>query len=86
MRTEIGPVTDSVLDKVRELIAESTPLAPKDIKPEAELVKDLGLSSLEIVMLAARVESTFQVRFEADDTAGLTTVASVVESVRQRSR
>jgi acyl carrier protein len=79
-------VTDSVLDKVRELIAESTPLAPKDIKPEAELVKDLGLSSLEIVMLAARVESTFQVRFEADDTAGLTTVASVVESVRQRSR
>lgn len=79
-------MSDSVLDKVRELIAESTPLSPKDIRPEAELVKDLGLSSLELVMLVARVESTFQVRFEADDTAGMTTVASVVDSVRQRSQ
>ena len=77
-------MSDPLLDKVRELIAENVPLAPGDIRPDAELVKDLGLSSLEIVMLMARVESTFQLRFDADDLAGFVTVASLVEAVQKR--
>jgi acyl carrier protein len=78
-------VSDPVLEKVQELIAENIPLRPGEIRPDATLVKDLGLSSLEIVMVMARVESTFHLRFEAEDMAGFDTVASVVDAIRRRS-
>ena len=75
------PVDNSTLPRLAGLIAANTPLSSDDIKEDSELVKDLGLSSLERVMLSAQIESEFGIRFASTDVADIITVGDLVKTV-----
>jgi len=76
----------TLLDRVREALADATPLPPSEIRAESELVGELGLSSLELVMLFGRLEAAFGVRFGEDDLTGIRTVEDVVMLIRRLQR
>jgi len=69
------------LARVAQLITQTTPLAVEDIRPEARLVEDLGLVSLELALLASLVESEFSLRFEEGDLIAVQTVKDILDLV-----
>ena len=58
---------------------------PDEIDPDAHLLADLGLSSLDLLALLAYAEKTFALRFPDDTLSELTTINRVVAAVRART-
>lgn len=57
------------------------------LDPNARLVEDLGLDSLQLLTLAAEVENRFRVALDATDEAAMSevaTVADLVERIEQK--
>jgi len=52
-----------------------------ELRPEQRLVEDLTLDSIRLLTLAAEVENRFEVALDADDEAGIETVADLVEAI-----
>ena len=67
-----------MFEKLKEILTEELNIAPEDIKPEAELVGDLGINSLELADLLLACEDKFNVIISDDDVKKLVTVGDVV--------
>lgn len=55
-----------------------------ELRPEQRLVEDLTLDSIRLLTLAAEVENHFRVALDADDEAGIDTVADLVEAIAEK--
>lgn len=81
-------MSDSVKDKVIEIIAEQAVLEVSDIKLESSL-EDLGIDSLGLVESIFAIEEAFdiQVPFNANDPSesdfDISSVAAIVTAVEQ---
>ena len=67
-----------MFEKLKEILTSELNIAPEDIKPEAELVGDLGINSLELADLLLACEDKFNVIISDDDVKKLVTVGDVV--------
>jgi acyl carrier protein len=63
---------------------EVTGLPASSITPEANLLRDLGLDSLDIVDLVLKIEDVFSIAIPDDDYPKLQTVGKIVEYVEHR--
>lgn len=79
-----APAPDEVLGLLRRLLEQEFEIPAEEVVPEAHLVDDLDLDSVDAVSLAARLEEETEVALDDDDLKALHTVASVVELVRRR--
>jgi acyl carrier protein len=59
-------------------------IAAEQITPDARLVEDLGLDSLDAVELAIAIEREFDIEVAEDELASLKTVANVLTLVESR--
>ena len=75
--------TESITVRIRTLVAQATPLASEDLAPNARLIDDLGLTSLDLALLAAHVESEFGLRFAEGDLIAIQTVEDVVAMIER---
>ena len=78
--------TQDVADALREIMAARLGLTPEQIVPEARLVEDLGLDSLDAVELAIAVERKFDIEVPEEALAKLKTVADMLALVESRTR
>lgn len=71
----------ATIDQVRDLILKlkKKNITAADIKPEARLVQDLKLDSLDFAELLVLTEDALAAEVTHDDLKHLTTIASVVE-------
>ena len=71
----------ATIDQVRELILKlkKRNITAADITPEARLVQDLKLDSLDMAELLVLTEEILSADVTHDDLKQLTTIASVVE-------
>ena len=61
-------MTDSELIRaVNETLADSFEIAPERLTPQAQILADLGLDSLDMVDLAASLQKKFGVSIRDDD-------------------
>jgi acyl carrier protein len=60
-------------------------LPPEQIVPEARLVEDLGLDSLDAVELAIAVERKFEIDVPEEELTKLKTVADMLALVESRT-
>ena len=67
----------SSIDRLREMFAAVLPFDVEDIQPTSHIVDDLGMSSLERVMLLARIETEFQITVAEGEAERLRTVGDV---------
>ena len=65
-------------------MAERLGLQVEQIVPEARLVEDLGLDSLDAVELAIAVERKFEIEVPEEELTKLKTVADMVALVERR--
>ena len=77
----------ATIDRVREIILElkKKNITAADIKPEARLIQDLKLDSLDFAEMLMLTESALSLELTHDDLKHLTTIASVVEFFDQHS-
>jgi acyl carrier protein len=76
--------TQDVASGLREIMAARLGLPVEQLVPEARLVEDLGLDSLDAVELAISVERKFDIEVPEEELAKLKTVSDMVALVESR--
>jgi acyl carrier protein len=79
-----APAPDELLGFLRRVIGKEFEIPDDDIRPEALLIDDLGLDSVDAMVLALRVEEETGLELSDDELKTLDTVASVAALVHQR--
>jgi acyl carrier protein len=77
--------TQDVVGALREIMAARLGLPAEQIVPEARLVEDLGLDSLDAVELAIAVERKFDIEVPEEELTKLKTVADMLALVESRT-
>lgn len=72
---------DAILDKLKQVMAETFQLDPSQIQPETHLFKDLDLDSIDAVELAIQLQAITGKRVKAEDFKEVRTVQDVVDTV-----
>ena len=70
----------SVEERLRTMLADSSPLPAREIVPSIQLV-ELGLSSLQLQILAAQIESEFQMTFSDSEVGSLESVGQLIDVI-----
>lgn len=79
-----GPVARAG-SELTELIVRITGQAPSDLRPDANLDRDLNLSSLDRVELLSAIEDRYQIELNETTFAAATTVGELERLLRQTS-
>lgn len=75
-----------MFEEVKELLINDLSVKEEDIKPEAELISDLGINSLELADLIFLCEEKFGVEVKDDDIHKFITVADVVSYLEENKK
>ena len=75
-----------MFDKLKELLISELSIDPADITPEAELVNDLGINSIELTDMLLTCEDNFGVKIDDDDAHGFITVGDIVDYLEKNAK
>lgn len=70
-----------MFEKVCDMLGSQLGIAADEIKPEQEIVKDLGADSLDVVELLMAVEDEYGITLPESDVENLKTVQDIVDMV-----
>ena len=68
-----------MFEKVKTILVEDLQVAAADITPEAELIADLGINSLELADLILMCEEKFGIEIKDEDIHKFITVEDIVD-------
>ena len=74
-----------MFENLKQFIVEEFKVNPDDVTPEAELVGDLGINSLDLADLVLQCEERFGVVIDDDEVHTLITVGDIVEFLENRN-
>ena len=72
-----------MFEKVKDILVNDMQLPEKDVKPEAELISDLGINSLELADLVLMCEEKFGVQIDDDEIHRFVTVGDIVNYLNE---
>ena len=67
----------TMYDRIKEVLVNNLQIDEKEITPEAELVNDLGINSLELADLVLTCEDEFGIEIDDSALRGFVTVGDV---------
>lgn len=70
-----------MLEQVKQVLVDALNIDSTLVTPSATLNEDLAIDSLSAVELALELESSFDIRIEDEELAGLTTVQDILDLV-----
>jgi len=73
-----------IADKIKHILVDKLGLAETEITLDANLVKDLGVDSLDYAELVMEFEQAFDIRIPDSDAEELTTIESVINYVEMK--
>lgn len=68
-----------MFEKIKSILVDELQLNESDITPEAELVNDLGINSLELADLVMVCEEKFNIEIKDEDIRKFLTVGDIVD-------
>lgn len=68
-----------MLEKVKKILADYTEIHPSELTLTSNLVKDLNLSSLDVVNIVVAFEDEFKIEIPDREIKNLTTVGDIVK-------
>jgi acyl carrier protein len=81
----VGETAVEVLsEKLRGLMAEQLGVEPGEIKPDSNILEDLGADSLDVVEMVMAIEDAFDIEIEDSDAEAMRTVADIEAYVAKR--
>jgi len=75
-----------MIDKIREIICDLVDIEPEEITLDSKLLIDIGLTSLDIVMLSSEIENEFGVSVSPKMFASAKTVGRVIEYIEKTQK
>lgn len=75
-----------IFETVKGIIAEQLGIDANRIKPESDIINDLGLDSLDIVELVMTLEEKWNIVADDDDIKTLKTVSDVVKYIEANAK
>lgn len=75
-----------MLEKMREIICNCVAVDPEEITPDAKLLGDLGLSSLDLVMVSVELEKEFGVEIPDKVYTSVKTVGGLMEYIESAKK
>ena len=72
----------SMFEKIKEIIVECTNVSPDLVKPEADLIKEVGFDSLDCVEFIMFLEEEFGVELGDEKIDAVKTVSDVEAYIR----
>ena len=79
-----APTSEELLGVVRRVFGQEFEIPAEEVTPEARLIEDLDLDSVDAVTLALRLEEETGLGLSEAELKSLDTVASLVTLVRRR--
>ena len=73
-----------VSKRVVQILIEKLGIAESEITPDASLVKDLGIDSLDYAEIVMDFEQTFDIKIPDDDAEKLSTIGSAVKYIENK--
>ncbi len=74
-----------MFDTLKTMLVDELSVNEADIKPDAELVNDLGINSLELADLVLLCEERFGIEISDDDVRSFLTVQDVTDYLDQKA-
>ncbi len=71
-------MSDSVVEKVKRIIADKLSVDIEEVVPEASFVDDLGADSLDLVELIMTMEEEFDIDIPDEDAEKMVTVQDAI--------
>ena len=75
-----------MFEKVRDMLAKQLNLSAEQIKPESDVVKDLGADSLDVVELLISLEDDYGISIPEDDIVNVKTVQDIVDMIEKPNK
>ena len=75
-----------MFENVKRMLVDELSVNEDDVTPEAELVGDLGVNSLELADLVLMCEEKFNIEINEDDIRGFITVGDVVDHLEKEAK
>ena len=75
-----------ILEKIKDIMEEELGKDRNEVTLESDIIKDLGLDSLDIVTLIMAVEDEYGFTADDDEIAALKTVGDVVNYIEKRTK
>ncbi len=72
-----------MFDRVRDILVNDLHVEG-EITPDAELINDLGINSLELADLVCICEETFHIEIDDDDLRDFLTVGDIVAYLKEK--
>ena len=74
-----------MFETLKSMLVDELSVNEADIKPEAELVNDLGINSLELADLVLLCEERFGIEISDDEVREFLTVGDVAEYLEKKA-
>lgn len=75
-----------ILEKIKDIMEEELGKDRNEVTLESDIIKDLGLDSLDIVTLIMAVEDEYGFTADDDEIVNLKTVGDVVEYIENATK
>lgn len=72
-----------ILKYVTDILVTDFECNPNDLRPDAKLVEDLDLDSIDAVDLIVRLQKVIKVRVNPDDFKQISTLQDVVDAIEK---
>lgn len=72
-----------MFETVKNILVEEMQVKEEDITPEAELINDLGINSLELADMILICEERFNIEIKDEDIHKFITVGDVVDYLKE---
>ncbi len=73
------------MDKVREIVIATLNLDEEKLTPDADLIKDLEVDSIDVVELVMALEEEFGLSIPDEETEKLTTIAKIAAYIDEKA-
>lgn len=74
-------MAENITEKVTEIIVEQLGVSADQVKPESNLIEDLGADSLDAVELVMAVEEEFGIEVPDEEAEKLRSVGDIISHV-----
>ncbi len=76
-------MNNNIFEKLKAIVVNQIGIDADNVKPESDIIKDLGCDSLDIVDMLMSVEEEFGVTIDDSDVSEMRTVLDVVNFIEQ---
>ena len=72
-----------MIEQIAEIITNYIDIEPEEVKPEASLRSDLGMSSLDMINMAVEIEDAFEISLPNNDILNISTVDELIKYIEE---